>query len=119
MAACPYLLTVRRQGRQAYLQPGKGTILVASLSVARTLGGAFSLDVQRQIEAAVDVQLPVDVVQMDLQRAFLDGQPPGDFLVGEAPGNELHDVGFPCGEPGPPLAAIRVALLPPSSGEPM
>src|SRR2546422_8214544 len=32
MAACPYLLTVRRQGRQAYLQPGKGTILVASSS---------------------------------------------------------------------------------------
>src|SRR5256884_7078487 len=50
------------------------------------LGGAFSLDVQRQAEAAVDVQLPVDVVEMDLQRAFLDGQPPGDFLVGEATG---------------------------------
>src|SRR5262245_43196767 len=42
------------------------------------LGRAFSLDVQRQAEAALDVQLPVDVVQMDLQRAFLDGQPPGD-----------------------------------------
>src|SRR3989442_9069799 len=34
MAACPYLLTVRRQGRQAYLQPGKGTILVASSRVS-------------------------------------------------------------------------------------
>src|SRR3989442_15935732 len=109
MAACPYLLTVRRQGRQAYLQPGEGR------SWSPRLEGAFSLDVQRQIEAAVDVQLPVDGAQMGLQPAFLDGQPPGDFLVWECPGNELHDVRFPCGEPAPPLAAIRVALLPPSS----
>src|SRR5947208_15962442 len=108
MAACPYLLTVRRQGRQAYLQPGEGR------SWSPRLGGAFSLDVQRQAEAAVDVQLPVDVVQMDLQRAFLDGQPPGDSLVGEGTGNELHDVGFPCGEPGPAPEALRVRLLPPA-----
>src|SRR2546425_5393255 len=59
MAACPYLLTVRRQGRQAYLQPGEGR------SWSPRLEGAFSLDVQRQIEAAVDVQLPVDVVRSE------------------------------------------------------
>src|SRR6185436_8043293 len=67
-------------------------MVVASLAIA------WTERIGSQRGAAGQVELPIDVMQVDLHRPFGERQAAGDLLVRKALGNEAHHLSFPRGE---------------------
>ena len=62
---------------------------------ANTLDHAFLLGVEHKLEAAVEAELLVDVVEMNFDRAFRDAKPIADGAVPQAFSHHLHNLDFP------------------------
>src|SRR5881396_1411013 len=56
------------------------------------------LGVQHQLHAALHFQFLIDIVQVDLDRAFGDAEPPRQLPVAEAARHHAHDLDFPRGK---------------------
>src|SRR2546428_7697934 len=62
----------------------------------------IGLGVQHELHAALHLQLLIDVVQVDLDRAFAEAEPPRELPVAEAPCHHAHNLDFPRGEDATP-----------------
>src|SRR5437773_10940846 len=58
----------------------------------------IGLGVQHQLHAALHFQFLIDIVQVDLDRAFGDAEPPRQLPVAEAARHHAHDLDFPRGK---------------------
>src|SRR2546426_5845550 len=62
---------------------------------ANTLDDAFLLGVEHELEAAVEAELLVDVVEVDFDGAFRDAEPIADGAVPQSFSHHLHNLDFP------------------------
>src|SRR5438128_7202940 len=92
----------------------RGSAFAAALSsvsvTADTIGGAaevqehvksdelMGLGVQHELHAALHFQFLIDIVQVDLDRAFGNGEPPRQLPVAEAARRYRHDGEDPAGQ---------------------
>src|SRR5205809_4252929 len=58
----------------------------------------IGLGVQHQLHAALHFQFLIDIVQVDLDRAFGDAEPPRQLPVAEAARHHAHDLDLSWGE---------------------
>src|SRR5438445_246297 len=87
--------------RQSVCAPPAGrNLLLDSFSYtfspkANALDHAFLLGVEHKLEAAVEAELLVDIVEMHFDGAFRDAEPIADGAVPQSFSHHLHDLDFP------------------------
>src|SRR5439155_4325627 len=86
---------------EAYVHAPAGGNLLAGrlfyilLSKAKTLDHAFLLGVEHKLEAAVEAELLVDVMEVNFDGAFRDSEPVADGAVPQSCSHHLHNLDFP------------------------